>query len=127
MRTLDRRQPGHRTSIHYPGGGSVPLPLHKVVARNEAVASLAAAARSQVVRGGEFVTLPGTVIGFLRPGALRFCSPTTVEWGPGNNREQPPWLSAPAKAPFPEYHLLIEQAPGFFNAGKAHLGCHSMD
>jgi hypothetical protein len=77
------------------------------------------------VRAGEFVALPGTVIGFLRPAALTFRSPTTIEWRPGANPDQPPWLLAPAS--LPKYHLLIEQPSGFFYAGDAHLGCYSMD
>jgi hypothetical protein len=102
------------------------LPIHKTVTRREALAALAGDAQVRVARGGEFVILPGTVIGFLHPRTLTLCSPTTIEWKPGTDRHQTPWL-APARAPSPKYYLLIEHETGFFSAGDAHLGCYSMD
>jgi hypothetical protein len=105
----------------------LPLSLHQLVSRNDALAALGGDAQFRVLRQGEFVTFPGNVVGFLDPRSLTFQSPTTLEWKPGTKPDQPPWLLAPARAPSPKYHLLIEQESGFFYAGDAHLGCYSMD
>lgn len=105
----------------------MPLAIHNIFARQEALAQLVADARPQVVREGEFVTAEGVAVAFLRSNALQFHSPTTIEWRPGDNQAKPPWLLAPLKPPFPKYHLLIKQPPGFFYAGDAHLGSFAND
>jgi hypothetical protein len=106
---------------------AVPLPLHNIVTRDDAVASLAGGAPAQPGGDGEFVAVSGIVVAFLRLGGLRFSAPSTVEWRPGSREGRPPWLLDPYQRPFPRYHLLIEQPGGFFYAGEAHLGSFATD